>query len=157
MLKNRFYLLVASCALVAAGAASAAGFSSLEERMSQSEFHAAGLDKLSPDELKNLDDWLRAHAEATTTYVTPSGAPVFYPKEAAREPVESRIDGKFSGWYGHNVFKLENGQEWTQAESGSSAFNTMDHPEVRIKPMLVGAWLMYVKPCGCSVRVERTK
>jgi hypothetical protein len=148
---------MAAAALVLAGSAAAAGFSSLEERMSQSEFHAAGLDKLSPDELKALDDWLRAHYGSTTTYVTPSGAPVFYPKESSREPVESKIAGTFTGWYVHSVFTLENGQEWTQAESGSYSSGKFDHPEVKIKPMFVGSWLMYIKPCGCSVRVDRTK
>jgi hypothetical protein len=157
MRKNKAYLLLAVAALAVAGFASAAGFSSLEERMSQAEFHAAGLDKLSPDELKALDDWLSTHIAATTTYVTPGGAPVFYPKASDREVVESRIDGKFSGWYGKNVFKLENGQEWTQAESGSMQTGVYDHPTVKIKPMLVGSWLMYVDVCGCSVRVNRTK
>ena len=142
---------------LAAAAAGAAGFSSLEERMSQSEFHAAGLDKLSPDEIKALDDWLRSHYATTTTYVTPSGQPVFYPKESDRQVVESRIDGKFTGWYGHSVFKLENGQEWTEAESGSNACGPINHPKVKIKPMLLGSWLMYVASCGDSVRVERTK
>jgi len=28
---------------------------------------------------------------------------------------------------------------------------------VRIKPMLLGSWLMYVDGCGCSVRVQRIK
>ena len=51
-------------------------FSSLEEQMSQSEFNAAGLNKLSPDVLKSLDAWLAAHYAATTKYVTASGAPV---------------------------------------------------------------------------------
>lgn len=158
MYKSRVYLFIAVAALVVAGAAAAAaGFSSLEERMSQSEFHAAGLDKLSPDELKALDDWLRAHYGSTTTYVTPSGAPVFYPKESSREPVESKIAGTFTGWYGHSVFTLENGQEWTQAESGTMTTGNYDHPKVKIKPMLVGSWLMYVEACGCSVRVDRTK
>src|SRR5207342_2835934 len=54
---------------LAANSASAAGFSSLEERMSQSEFHAAGLDKLSPAELNALNEWLRAHNATTTTLV----------------------------------------------------------------------------------------
>jgi len=31
----------------------------LQQRMSPSEFKAAGLDKLSPQELQNLDAWLR--------------------------------------------------------------------------------------------------
>ena len=144
-------------ALAAVSAASAAGFSSLEERMSQDQFRAAGLDKLSPDELKSLDDWLRTHYASTTTYVTPTGAPVFYPKESDRQAVESHLAGSFSGWYGHSVFTLENGQEWTQAESGSYSSGPFDHPKVKIKPMLLGSWLMYVEACGCSVRVQRTK
>ncbi len=142
-------------ALAAAGTGAAAEFSSLEERMTQQEFHAAGLDKLSPQELNALDEWLRTHQ--SKTYVTPSGAPVFYPKSSDRETVQDRIAGKFTGWYGHSVFKLENGQEWTQAESGQMSSGPYDHPKVKIKPMLLGAWLMYVEPCGCSVRVERTK
>ncbi len=157
MRKNKAYLLLAIVALVIAGFASAAGFSSLEERMSQAEFHATGLDKLTPDELKALNDWLSTHIATKTTYVTQSGAPLFYPKSSDREVVESRINGKFNGWYGKNVFTLENGQEWTQAESGSMSTGTYDHPKVKIKPMLVGSWLMYVEVCGCSVRVDRTK
>jgi hypothetical protein len=139
------------------GTASAAEFSSVEERMSQEQFHAAGLDKLSPQELKSLNDWLRGHETVTTKVVTPSGQPVFYPKDSERTVVESRIDGAFVGWFGHSVFKLENGQEWTQAESGSFQSGKYDHPKVRVKPMLVGGWLMYVEPCGCDLRVNRTK
>jgi len=151
-------LLSAILALLA-GSAFATGFSSLEERMSQSEFHAAGLDKLSADELRALDDWLRSHNAVVTTVIntTPSGQPVFYPKDADREVVQSHIDGNFSGWTGHTVFKLENGQEWTQAESGSYTCGKADHPTVKIKPMLLGSWLMYVGSCGDSVRVTRTK
>jgi len=150
-------LIATVLAVLITAAASAAEFSSLEERMSQAQFHATGLDKLSPEELKALNEWLRGHAATTTTVVTPSGQPVFYPKESEREVVESRIDGKFRGWAGASVFKLENGQEWTQAESGGFTNGTYDHPAVRIKPMLMGSWLMYVTPCGCSVRVTRTK
>jgi hypothetical protein len=141
----------------AATAAGAAGFSSLEERMSQSEFHSTGLDKLSPGELKALDDWLRAHSVTTTTYVTPGGQPVFYPKETPREVIESRIEGRFTGWYGSSVFKLENGQEWKQAESGSGSCGTVDNPKIKINPTLLGNWLAYIESCRDSVRVERTK
>lgn len=150
-------LVATALALLLTGAAAAAEFSSLEERMSQAQFHAAGLDKLSPEELKNLNDWLRGHAATTTTVVTPSGQPVFYPKEFEREPVESRIDGKFAGWRGKTVFRLENGQEWTQAESGSFSNGVYDHPKVRVKPMVLGSWLLSIEACGCSVRVTRTK
>src|SRR5215831_7592580 len=95
-------LIATALAVLLTGAAAAAEFSSLEERMSQAQFHAAGLDKLSPQELKTLNDWLRGHETVTVQQqqVTPSGQPVFYPSEAPREIVESRIDGKFNGWTG---------------------------------------------------------
>jgi hypothetical protein len=151
---NRFSTVV-FITLAAVGMAAAAEFSTLEERMNQQEFHATGLDKLSPDELKALNVWLQTHQ--STKVVTQTGAPVFYPAHTDRDPVESRIAGKFGGWYGKSVFTLENGQEWTQAESGQYTTGPYDHPKVKVKPMMVGAWLMYVEPCGCSVRVERTK
>jgi hypothetical protein len=150
-------LTATALALLLIGAASAAEFSSVEERMSREQFHAAGLDKLSAEELKTLNDWLRGHETVITKVVTQSGQPQFYPKEVERVAVESRIDGTFSGWLGHSVFRLENGQEWTQAESGSFSNGKYDHPKVKVKPMLMGNWLMYVEPCGCSLRVERTK
>ena len=149
-------LIATALAILLTTAATAAELSSLEERMSQEQFHAAGLDKLTPQELKNLNDWLHGHQPVKEQLVSPSGAPVFY-KDSEREIIESRIDGKFSGLYGKTIFRLENGQEWTQTESGSFSNGKYDHPKVRIKPMLFGSWLMSVPACGCDVRVERTK
>ncbi|MDE2084367.1 MAG: hypothetical protein KGI64_05855 [Xanthomonadaceae bacterium] len=151
-------ILAAGLCTVAATLARAEPFSSLEERMSQSEFHAAGLDKLSPDELKALDAWLRAHYATQTTYVTSSGKPLFYPQDSARETVEAHIVGEFTGWYGKTTFTLDNGQQWQQAESGSYQCGKFENPEVTIKPMLLGSWLMYVGPCSNqSLRVTRIK
>lgn len=149
--------IVVILAAVTAITASAAGFSSLEERMSQSEFHAAGLDKLNPEELKALDDWLRTHYATTTTYVTPGGSPVFYPQEGDRETIEAHIDGHFTGWFGNSVFRLDNGQEWKQAESGGRSCGSVDNPKIKIKPMLMGSWLAYIESCSDSVRVTRVK
>jgi hypothetical protein len=151
-------LMMAVSALVAAPS-QAAEFSSLEERMSQAEFRAAGLDRLSPEELQSLNEWLRSHNAVVTKVVTTdaAGKPVFYVKDTDKKVVEDKINGSFSGWRGNNVFRLENGQEWTQDESGGYTAGPYDHPKVKIKPMLLGSWLMYVEPCGCSVRVRRTK
>lgn len=150
-----FAMLLVLCL---AGFANAEQFSSLEERMSQSEFHAAGLDKLSPDELKALDAWLQAHAGTQVTYVSPSGQPVFYPQESARETIDAHIVGEFTGWYGKTVFTLDNGQQWQQAESGNNQCGKYENPKVTIKPTLMGSWLMYVDPCRSeSLRVTRIK
>ncbi|HKE48230.1 MAG TPA: hypothetical protein VKB52_09195 [Rhodanobacteraceae bacterium] len=131
--------------------------STLEERMSQADFRAAGLDHLSPEQLKYLNEWLRTHGGAGGMPVTPSGQPVFYPDQSARDTIETHIVGTFTGWHGKSVFKLDNGQEWKQAESGAYDAGKYEDPAVRIKPMLLGSWLMYVEGCGCSVRVQRVK
>jgi hypothetical protein len=134
-----------------------AEFSTLEERMSQTEFQAAGLNRLSPEEMKALNDWLRVHGLAPGAPVASgSGQPEFYPDHDEREPVESRIVGAFNGWMGKTKFNLENGQVWEQAESGMRG-ESLQNPAVRIRPMLLGSWLMYIDGCGCSVRVKRIK
>jgi len=132
--------------------------STLEERMSQADFRAAGLDTLSPEQLKNLNEWLRTHGGAGAgPAVGPGGQPVFYADSSARDTIESTITGLFTGWRGKSVFRLENGQEWRQAESGAYDAGKFENPAVRIKPMLLGSWLMYVEGCACSVRVTRIK
>jgi hypothetical protein len=152
------FILAVALGLIATFAC-ASGFSSLEERMSQADFHAAGLDKLSPDELKALNAWLAAHTGAATpTYVTPSGQPVFYPHQSERGEIAAHIVGPFSGWRGQTVFTLDNGQKWKQAESGSYDCGKFENPAVTIKPMMMGSWLMYVEPCrNQSIRVTRVK
>ena len=107
--------------------------------MNQPEFHAAGLDKLSPEELKNLDEWLRTHQTAPTRLVTPSGTPAFYTNK----------DEKRGGRIAHRrqVPRLVR-QERVHARErpGMDAgrirpddVGPYDHPKVRIKPMMVGA------------------
>lgn len=130
-------------------------FSSLEERMSSADFKAAGLDKLSPDELRYLDNWLATHQQVKT--VSASGQPVFYPEDSKRESFQTHLVGSFSGWSGSNVFNLNNGQVWKQAESGAYSCPTVENPSVTIKPMILGSWLMYVQGCNEGVRVERVK
>ena len=122
--------------------------------MSGADFKAAGLDKLSPEELKYLDNWLQTHQQ--TRLVSPSGKPVFY-TDTDRKEFETHLVATFSGWSGSTQFSLNNGQVWKQAESGAYSCPTVTNPKVTVKPMLLGSWLMYVEGCNESVRVERVK
>ena len=128
--------------------------STLEERMSQAEFHDAGLDKLSPDELARLNAWLADHAPSAHR---PGSRGSFYPDPDARTAVSARIVGDFTGWRGKTIFRLDNGQEWQQTESGYRDTGVFNNPAVTIKPMILGSWLMVVEGCGCSLRVQRIK
>lgn len=144
--------------LALAGTLRAAEFSTLEERMSQSEFKAAGLDRLSAAELKSLNDWLRSHGlGADAPVAIRDGKPDFYPDQFKRETVETRIAGPFTGWLGKTRWTMENGQVWEQAESGRRQDWSLQQPTVHIKPMIMGSWLMSVEGCGCSLRVQRVK
>jgi len=150
MLKMRLFTIAGFFLLCAPAFATESA--KLEERMSEAEFKAAGLNKLSTEELSALNAWL-AGEEMQKTIATGN----FYPDEDKRERIESRINGAFTGWRGNTIFKLENGQEWQQAESGIYSDRPIDHPAVKIKPMLLGSWLMWVDSCGCSVRVKRIR
>lgn len=129
----------------------------LEERMSQADFHGTGLDRLSPTELAHLNAWLEAHGEGQVKYIGNNGKPAFYPDSSARDTIEDRIAGDFTGWLGGTVFTLDNGQQWKQAESGRFSTRAISNPKVKIKPMLLGSWLMYIDGCGCDLRVERVR
>lgn len=71
---NRF-LVVLMILATTVSVFAAEGFSTLEEQMSGKEFSAAGLDKLTPQELDSLNGWIRRHSLATlATPVREAGA-----------------------------------------------------------------------------------
>lgn len=154
-MRTRLMLLATLALFFVALPAMAQQFSSLEERMSAADFKAAGLDKLTPQQLQYLDDWLRTHEQVKM--VSASGQPVFYADDKPRNKIATHLVGAFNGWAGHTVFTLDNGQVWKQAESGTYSCPDVKNPEVTIKPMILGSWLMYVQDCNQSVRVERVK
>ena len=85
-------LLLACLFTAAAGAQAQTAAPTLEERMSQAEFRAAGLDKLSPEELASLNAWIGAHGGAVR-YVGTGGNPAFDTDVGERTVIESSIAG----------------------------------------------------------------
>ena len=153
-------------ALAACGLAQAQSFSSLQERMSAADFHKAGLDKLTPEQLHFLNAWLRTHtggagkAGAGTAPVVVGPANRFgyrAPVDQPRSAVTSTLVGSFNGWDSHTRLSLANGQLWQVAESGSWSCQPLKNPKVTIKPMLLGSWLAYIQGCSNSVSVERVR
>ena len=145
---------------LAAFGAQAQEFSSLEERMSDSEFKAAGLDKLTPEELAALNAWLQNRTKRTApavTYVPPSEDRTGFRDPVDSDGVVSRIAGEFTGWTGKTQFKLENGQVWEQAEGTSMRGVNVDSPAVTIRPAFMGSWLLKVEGFNQTVRVRRVK
>jgi len=148
-------LLPALLALLCGLPAQAQQVAGLQQRMSDSEFKAAGLDKLSPQELAHLDRWLASHGKVVTKVVSASGTPVFYPDKQKRSDVDARIVGHFDGWSGHNLVTLDNGQQWQQIGSDEPSCSASENPAVKVKPSLFGNWLMNVHGCNDTVHVRR--
>ena len=157
--------LAALAALAATATVHAQNFSSLQERMSAADFRKAGLDKLNPQQLHFLNQWLRAHvgavgASATLAPAVAGPANRFgyrAPTGQPRVTVESTLVGSFSGWDSHTRLPLANGQLWQVSETSSWSCQTVKDPKVTIKPMLLGSWLAYIQGCAESVRVERVR
>jgi hypothetical protein len=124
---------------------------SIQEMMSPEEFKAAGLDKLSPDELQKLDAWLQGYREATEKKTEKK---VIAKSFFHHEPVVSRVDGSFAGLRGRTVIKLEDGTVWKQANLDDHVGpSPIDHPGAAVvwtgfgyKMRIQGVPEFYVNP-----------
>jgi len=142
-------------------------FSSLEEQMTGKEFDAAGLEKLSPQELDELNAWIRKHSLATlATAPSKAGSTVSEASTDSRglksdkgdddtSTITSKLVGKFSGWDGQTVFKLENGMIWAQASKKKFYTEEIDSPTVTVKHGMFGSWRMYFEEVDEDVKVKR--
>lgn len=153
--------LLALVLLITPCFAGAQEFSSLEERMSAADFRAAGLDKLSDEELAQLNAWLRSNVTGAQGLAPGVAAPAdtlgFRPAAPTGEVV-SRIDGPFTGWDGRTEFRLQNGQVWVQSDSADRfRSGTIMNPGVRIAPAMMDSWELRVDGFNHRVKVRRIK
>lgn len=143
----------------------------LQQQMSPTEFKAAGLDKLSAQELATLNRWLQGKVEAATTQA------VAAVREEAREqgrqevivknrgffdfgssePITGVLQGEFRGFGKGRVYVLDNGQEWEQTDSTSVVGVRKQSPKVSIKPGVMGVWYMKVEGVNSQPKVRRSK
>lgn len=150
------FLLTLSCA----SALAQNQFSTLEEKMTGSEFMAAGLDKLTPEELAALNLWLRSHSVGTLEVArVPQGDTRGF-EDAAMSAMDdrdiiARVVGPFQGWDGNTVFTLDNGQIWKQAEKRTFYVPTTEDAVVRIEKGAFGTWKLSVEGYNRQVKVER--
>lgn len=158
----RSALLFASL-LLAATTAGAAEFSSLEERMSEQEFRAAGLDRLSAEELAALNAWLRtkgvsAGAAATSDRTGFKSSGGLLGDNSGQSAIEGvRIKGEFRGWEPGDVIVLNNGQAWRVDEDSGFSIPAVQDPIVTIEPAMLGSWLLNVEGYNRKARVTRVR
>lgn len=135
-------------------------FTSLEEQMTQAEFRAAGLEKLTDSELRQLNQWIEAEAgiKASAGSSAPRSDRMGFPVSTTdRTTIKTSLVGEFSGWSGKTKFEMANGQVWQQTRGGSFRASTQQSPEVEITPEAFGSWALRIDGAGRAVRVERIK
>jgi len=113
----------------------------IQQIMSPEEFQAAGLNKLSPEELQKLDAWLQGYRQTAEKKATSRA------ERTKLDLLVSRVDGSFNGLTGGTVIHLEDGTAWKQA-------NTDDRfrPRVTDHPAAVVVHTMF----GYKMRIEGT-
>jgi len=149
----------------------AQGAPPLQQAMSGEEFKAAGLDKLSPQELARLNAWLDRRVEQQASVAV--AAAVEQARDEGRrevveknrgffhfgsqEPIEASIVGQFDGFGSRKRYTLDNGQVWEQVDSATLAGVRRTNPAVRIRPGALGAWWMRVDGHNTQAKVQRVE
>jgi len=124
---------------------------SIQQMMTPEEFTAAGLNKLSPEELQKLDAWLQGYRETTEKRTEKKVKQSFF---KFGEPMLSRVDGSFGGLKGRTLIKLEDGTVWKQANIDDHyGPSPIDHPGAEVvhtglgyKMRIQGVPEFYVNP-----------
>src|SRR3954452_22933009 len=150
---------VGFCVLLAyVGAATAAQpevSGSIREMMSADEFKAAGLNKLSADELQKLDAWLQGYRQVTEqTAEKKATTKAAAESHAKLDLLVSRVDGTFNGLTGRTVIRFEDGTVWKQATAHDRyRSKNPDHPASAVihgvfgyKMRIEGTQEFYVDP-----------
>ena len=119
--------------------------STLEERMSYKDFTRFGLDKLSPEQLRGLNDWMKAHGGACVpAAAAPAGTTPSSAAAPAPDAVTSKLVGEFKGWEKGTVLKLANGQSWEVRDDEPFIASRSNAPAVTVEKGLVGGWRLTV-------------
>jgi hypothetical protein len=136
----------------------------IEKQMTPEEFKAAGLDKLSPEELARLNAWLgRTLTTETAKAAEDAKQQVEHENRGffnfgSEEPIVAHISGEFRSFGKGKTYVLDNGQTWQQIDDAELVVRPLTSPEVNIKPAMVGnSWYMAVGKYNTRAQVKRIK
>lgn len=158
--------------LIALGVSlSAVAADGLLKNLPADQFAAAGLNKLTPEELARLEQIIADHGSPKAAPAAKAETQVSGPgwlralvtlqetaeKPDAAEAIATRLAGDYDGWTGKTVFKLENGQIWQQAGGGERIDDRRTAPVVKIYPGMMGAYWLEIEGVRERVKVKPVK
>ncbi len=121
---------------------------SLKDLMTPEEFKAAGLKKLSPEELARLNRFLQGYREQAVQQVAKATEERVNPaprrdRSTAQNVIEAKIQGPFTGLTGRTRVVLDNGSIWQQIDTAQKFPANLDSPDVVLVRTIFG-YKMYV-------------
>ena len=140
----------------------------IRKLMAPEDYAAAGLEKLSDEELAHLSQWMEKYREGAVKGPPPAPKPVTEMSEEEiavyREKKEeektfalvARVIPSFTGWSGKTVFHLDNGQVWQQRQTGKMRYSGGDATVV-ISRNVMGRYVMKHPDSGRAVGVKRIR
>ena len=153
--RHRAGALILALSLLGASQAMAQDrFPGIEKLMSEEEFSAAGLDKLTPEERAALNTWLVKYTAADSQILLNTNEEVKEAKE--KHEIRASIVQPFTGWSGKTRFVLDNGQVWQQRLEGRYQYSG-DNTEVVITKNFLGFYKMTLLATDKSVGVTRVE
>lgn len=125
----------------------------IRELMTAEEFSAAGLSRLSDDEVDALNRWLVRYTARDAVEMISSSPAV---REVTEADLRSSIDGEFTGWDGPTQFVLKNGQVWETRSTRRYSYFAID-PEVEITRNWMGVYRLRIVETDKSINVRRIR
>jgi len=165
-----FILVLALLPLAAP--ADSSSYIDIEQRLTAEQRHATGLDTLSAEQLRLLNQLLRDTAAADGAVsgtpaiaTTPAGtmdgnnvdvAPASRNQVGLQEgPIKARLKGQVAGWQPGTVFELDNGQRWQVLKGEMTLRKPLEAPEILVVPGIAGRWFLQVDADAPKARVFR--
>lgn len=144
---------IALLLLLASQSAFSADNPDIRVLMTAEEFAAAGLDRLSDDQLDAINSWLVRYTAQDAEEMLKNSPAVI---ELDNEDIRSQIDGQFNGWNGPTRFTLKNGQIWETRSTRRYEYSAID-PEVVITTNWMGISRMRIVGTGQAINVRRVQ
>ena len=118
----------------------------IQQQMTPGEFKAAGLEKLTPQELAKLNAWIQGNREKAvqTAVTTAEKKATQREKQVKLSLIVSRVDGVWNGIAPGEVIQLEDGSKWKLANKDEHYGGYADHPAVAVYKAGIFGWKMRV-------------
>ncbi|UXI68926.1 hypothetical protein [Tahibacter amnicola] len=132
------------------------GYTAIEDRLTEAQRKATGLDTLTSEQLALLNRLLREKEQAAPAVAAhPDEAERHAMLAAEQRAITARLKGTIARWEPGTVFELDNGQKWKVLKGELTLRAPLEQPEVKVISGLAGRWFLQVDEALPKARVYR--